>query len=181
MIVVGSSTTKKEQVTLIKNLFNKYSKVWISKPNNVGVINVSTILHPSFSFLLPKSINIEKWIVSNDTNMAAFVGGYIDAEGSFGVYNKRSRFRLGSYDNKILKQIHTWLRKFNIKSIYILERQKKVGQNCDFWRITVNEARSLMKLYRIIFSYLKHSKRKADFIKVIKNINLRAQNGTIQL
>jgi hypothetical protein len=181
MIKICSNTTKKEQVILINNLFKKYAKVWISKPNNTGVISVSTILHPSFSFLLPKSKKVESWIISNNINTAAFAGGYIDAEGSFGIYDNRAKFRLGSYDKEILKQIHGWFIKNNIKSIFVLEREKKTGQNDDFWRITINEAKSLVKLNKIIFPYLRHIKRKADFTKVMENVNMRAQNGTIQL
>ena len=113
--------------------------------------------------------------------MAAFVGGYIDAEGSFGIYDKRSRFRLGSYDKEILEQIHTWLKIHKIKSIYILERQKRVGQNNDFWRITINDSKSLAVLHKLVFLYLRHSKRRSDFTKVMENINSRVQNGTIQL
>jgi hypothetical protein len=181
MILVGTNTTKNDQIILVKNLFKKYSKVWVSKPNKIGVMSFSTILHPSFLFLLPKSKNIEKWILLSNTNMAAFVGGYIDAEGSFGIYDKRSRFRLGSYDKEILEQIHTWLKIHKIKSIYILERQKRVGQNNDFWRITINDSKSLAVLHKLVFLYLRHSKRRSDFTKVMENINSRVQNGTIQL
>lgn len=181
MVKVGSNTTKKEQVELIDKLFKRYSKVWVGKPNNIGVVSISTILHPSFLFLLPKTDNIENWIRTNNKLMAVFVAGYIDAEGSFGIYNGRAKFRIGSYDKKILKQISTWLRKIKIKSVLKLESKKKISQNKDFWRITVNEAKSLVKLYEIVFPSLKHSKRISDFIKVVKNINSRAQNGTIQL
>ncbi|MFH1971456.1 MAG: LAGLIDADG family homing endonuclease [Patescibacteria group bacterium] len=181
MIKVGSNTTKGEQISLIKNLFKKYSKVWVSKPNPIGVTSVSTILHPSFSFLLPKNDNIEKWIKSNTTTMQAFIAGYIDAEGSFGVYDKRAKFRLGSYDKNILKQISIWFGNCGMKSILKLERKKKPGQNKDFWRITINEANSLLLLYGAIYKYIRHKKRISDFKKIIENINLRLKNGTIHL
>lgn len=181
MIKVDSNTTKREQVVLIKSLFKKYSKIWIGEPNKTGTISISTILHPSFSFLLPKNDHIENWIRHDGKIMSAFTAGYLDAEGSFGVYNKRAKFRVGSYDKGILKQINEWFKQNKIKSILELERVKKVGQNNDFWRITVNEAKSLVRLKKIILPHLRHSKRIADFTSILKNINLRAQNGTIQL
>jgi predicted HTH domain antitoxin len=180
MILVGSNTTKKEQVKLIKNLFEKYAKVWISKPNPIGVVSVSTILHPSFSFLLPKVDNIEKWIRLNNETMWAFIAGYTDAEGSFGVYNKRGRFRLGSYDKGILSQIVLWFKKHDIKPVLAVER-KKTGQNKDFWRITVNEARSLLVLNREFYNRIRHKKRLSDLERIVENINSRLKNGTIQL
>ena len=180
-ILIGCSTTKKEQVILIKNLFENYAKVWVGKIRKNGVVSTSSILHPSFSFLLPKNDRIESWIVSTPKNMNAFIAGYTDAEGSLGVYNKRAKYRLGSYDKEILKQIDAWFKKNGIKSIFRLEQEKKKGQNQDFWRITVNEAKSLLTLYKMIFPYLKHKKRVFDFNKVKRNIDLRLQNGTIRI
>lgn len=180
-VLVGSNTTKDEQVLLMSNLFKNYSNVWVSKPNKIGVMSFSTMLHPTFSFLLPKNDNIESWIKINKKLMTSFVAGYIDAEGSFGVYNNRSKFRIGSYDKNILKQIDQWLSKLKIKSILKLERIKKLGQNNDFWRITVNEAASLNRLHILVYDKLRHKKRKSDFDKVKKNIFLRSKNGTIQL
>jgi len=181
MIIVGSNTTKPEQVFLIRSLFNKFSKVWVSSPNSIGVVSVSTILHPSFSFLLPKNGYVEEWVKLNNSYMSAFVAGYVDAEGSFGVYNNRAKFRLGSYDKTILSEIYEWLKKQRIKPLLELERKKKLGQNQDFWRITINEANSLLLFCEIIRRHIRHKKRREDLKKVLKNINLRRLNGTIRL
>lgn len=181
MILVGSNTTKKDQIQLMTKLFENYSKVWVGNPNKKGVMSFSTILHPSFSFLLPKQDDIERWITKNDKLMTSFVSGYIDAEGSFGVYNNRGKFRLGSYDKNILRLIHLWLLKLKIKSIFELERPKKTGQNQDFWRITINDASTLHKFYNLIYINLRHKKRITDFDKVEENVLLRSKNGTIHL
>jgi len=181
MILVGTNTTKKEQIELCRHLFGKYSKVWVSKPNIIGVMSFSTILHPSFDFLLPKNDCVEDWIASDNKIMVAFTAGYIDAEGSFGVYNKRAKFRVGSYDKGILKRINTWLKQNKIKSILELERKKKAGQNKDFWRITVNEAKSLLILYGLIFPFMMHRKRKMNFNEVKQNVASRLRSGTIRI
>lgn len=180
-VLVGTNTTHIDQINLVKWLFQKYSKVWISKPNASGVMSFSTILHPTFSFLVPKKDIIESWIYKNDRFMASFTAGYIDAEGSFGVYNKRAKFRVGSYDKTILKQINSWFKKKEIKSLLRLERKKKIGQNKDFWRITINDAASLGLLYTTLFAKLRHKNRIRDFIIVRKNLLSRFKNGTIRI
>jgi len=180
-IRVNSNTTKEDQAELIRGLFRNYSDVWISKPNGRGVISTSTILHPSFSFLLPKNDLVEEWIKNNEQYMSAFVAGYVDAEGSFGVYNNRARFRLGSYDKNILKEIVCWLKGHGIKTPFLLERKQQDKQNHDFWRLAVNEGKSLLCLFSLIYTYMKHKKRRADFIKTRENIISRSHDGTIQI
>ena len=180
-IRVNSNTTKDDQANLIRGLFSNYSDVWISVPNSRGVISTSTILHPSFSFLLSKKDLVEEWILANKRYMSAFIAGYVDAEGSFGIYNKRARFRLGSYDKNILQEISQWLKKYKIKTNYVLERKKKKGQNQDFWRVIVNDGKSLSILFNLIYDNMKHKKRKADFENVKENLILRSLNGTISI
>jgi hypothetical protein len=47
--------------------------------------------------------------------------------------------------------------------------------------MTVNEAKSLVELFEIIFPYMRHQKRISNFQKVKKNLALRLGNGTIQI
>lgn len=178
---MNSNTTKAEQAELIRGLFRKYSDVWISKPNARGVISTSTILHPSFSFLLPKNDLVEEWIKKDERYMSAFIAGYVDAEGSFGVYRNRARFRLGSYDKNILNEIVCWLERHGIKTPFLLERTRREKQNHDFWRLAVNEGISLLRLFSLIYPHMKHKKRKADFIKAKENVISRSHDGTIQI
>lgn len=178
-IRVNSNTTKEEQAELIRGLFKNYSDVWVSKPNRHGVISTSTILHPSFSFILSKEDLVERWIKTNKYYMSAFIAGYIDAEGSFGIYNNRARFRLGSYDKKILEEITRWLRRCKVKTLFLLERKQCEKQNHDFWRLTVNDGGSLLRLFYLIYPYMKHKKRRSDFSNARWNITSRLRNGTI--
>lgn len=179
-VLVGSNTTKNDQATLIKNLFKKYSKVWISKSKN-GIISISALLHKSFNFLVPKKDCIEKWILKNRNLMLFFMAGYIDAEGSFGVYDNRGKFRIGSYDKNILASMSGFLNKNNIKNILNLERKLGKKQNGDFWRLTINDGYSLFKFHNLIADKIRHNKRKADFQLVIENIHSRLYNGTIHV
>ncbi|MCG2723895.1 LAGLIDADG family homing endonuclease [archaeon] len=144
-IFIKSGTTKKEQCELIKNIYGVHGHYKIDYKN--GVYQNYCNLDKSFSFLLPKQDHIEEWIL-NDTNcFFAFLGGYADAEGNFGVYQNRARFRLGTYDKNILKQIFDRLNFLGIRTKFRLESKAIMGkQNNDFYRIWVNEKGSLLKL-----------------------------------
>lgn len=182
-IVVKSNTTKSEQITLMKDLFSKYSPVWISGPNIIGVFHFTTLLHPSFDFLVPKTDCIPDWVKNNTEHSLAFIAGYTDAEGSIGVYDERARFRIGSYDIGILSDINDFFIKLGAKTALRLEQLKGfidkrgVISNGDFWRISVNEKRSLLMLFDLLLPYLKHEKRISDMLRGRDNINKR--NGII--
>lgn len=178
-IHVGCNSTKPAQIKLIKNLFKNYGPVWIGKPNKRGVQSIDTLINASFSFLLPKKDKINSWILKNKNYFAAYLAGYTDAEGSIGVYDNRAKFRLGSYDVRVLRDITRILIDRGIKAILQLERRKgtisKKGviQRGDFWRITINEKNSLLSLFKLIGPSLRHSDRIRAMEKAIRNIKER--------
>lgn len=184
-IVVKSNTTKPEQITLMKGLFSHYSHVWISGPNARGVFHFTTLVNSSFAFLITKDDCVPNWIKNNINLSSAFIAGYTDAEGSIGIYNGMARFRIGSYDIGILKHIHKTFINLGIKSILRLEQLKGfidkrgVIHNGDFWRITVNEKRSLLLLFDLLHPYLKHAKRLKDLSQARNNI-IQRNNAIIQ-
>lgn len=183
-IKVGCNSTKNAQIKLIKSLFKNYGPVWISKPNEKEVRSIDILLNNSFSFLLPKEDKIDDWMLKKRNCLVAFSAGYIDAEGSIGIYDKRARFRLGSYDIGILRSIHQNFTKLKIKSYLRLERKKgfvdKRGliHNGDFWRITINEKDSLLCLFKEVGPYLRHADRVKAMRIAIKNI-LRRNKKTL--
>lgn len=164
-INISSSTTKIDQLTMMKKLFAKYGPIWIGKTiyKNRGVFNFATSLNKSFDFLLPKYQQIPKWIFKEIRNFWAFFAGYSDAEGSIGIYNKMARFRIGSYDKKILKQIHNKLLLFGINNSFKLETEagihSGVKHNGDFWRIGVSEKKSLFICLTQLLLYFRHPNR----------------------
>jgi len=173
-IHVACSSTKLAQVQLIENLFKKYGPVWISKPNKRGVQSVDTLINSSFSFLLLKEDKISSWILKNKKYFVAYLAGYTDAEGSIGIYDNRAKFRIGSYDIGILREITKTLTNQGIKAILKLERKKETRKlNGDFWRITINEKNSLTSLFQLIRLHLKHSDRIKAMERAIKNIEER--------
>jgi len=173
-IHVNCNSTKPAQIQLIKDLFKKYGPVWISKPNKKGVQSVDTLINSSFSFLLPKKDKISNWILKNKEHFAAYLAGYTDAEGSIGIYDNRAKFRIGSYDIGILKKIKKTLSNQGIKTILKLEVKKGTRKlKNDFWRITINEKKSLAYLFQLIRPYLRHSDRIKVMERATKNIEKR--------
>ena len=178
LIKIGCGTTKLDQVNLIKKLFNPYGPIWLSKKDKRGAVHIDCLVNSSFRFLLPKYKSIPKWILSKNSLFFNFLAGYTDAEGSIGIYAKRAKFRIRSYDKKILYQFYIKLKKNGIGSIFTLESKahidkRGVSQNGDCWGLTVNERTALLKLFKNLEPLLKHKRRKKDLQRGKGNIILR--------
>lgn len=186
-VVVRLHTTHDTQINLFKKLFEKYGKVVCYKSAVNPSTNVNAYLNSSFDFLMPKHDSVESWIVEDEIHFRSFAAGYIDAEGTFGIYQGRARFKMDAYDRGILSSIHVWLNKNNISNKFF--RIAKQGDYVrygnyyfkkDVWRINVNEASALLKFTDLIRPYLKHGKRKMDMQKCVENIKTRKLNGSIK-
>ena len=165
-VKIKSSTTKNEQLQLMKQLFTKYGPVWIGKNlyKNRVVYNFATSLNKSFNFLIPKLKNIPRWIMKNNEYFYSFFAGYCDAEGSIGIYNNMAKLRVGSYDKTLLKQAHKKLLSLGIKNTFILETRAGIQtngakHNGNFWRIGVSEKKSLFICLTQLLFYFRHPNR----------------------
>ncbi len=186
-VVVRLHTTHDVQIDLFKKLFKKYGKVISYTSSTNPSTNVNAYLNKSFEFLLPKQDFVEKWIINNEKYICSFAAGYIDAEGTFGIYQQRARFKMDAYDKEILFQIHLWLSKNKIINKFFRVAKKgdyvKYGNyhfKKDVWRVNVNEANSLVKFTGLIDPYIRHKKRRKDMEKSVKNIEKRRLIGTIK-
>ena len=112
-IKVDCGSTKTEQINLIKRLFGKYGRVWYSKPDKKGRVQIEAFLDLSFSFLLEKSA--PQWIWNNKKYFFSFLAGFTDAEGCIKINKNRAYYRLGNYNSILLNQIYDILVK---KGIY---------------------------------------------------------------
>ncbi len=178
------ASTKPEQISLVKNLFKKYGKIWISKPSRTNKTQIECSLNNSFSFILKKYKKFPNWAMAKTNIFLSILGGFIDAEGSFHLSKnnniKSACFSLGNYNLAILKQTQKYLgSKIGIKSHlqigYLKGYKDKQGyvRNGDYWNLTINKKSELYKFTKIILPYLKHKKRIRDANKVINNIVLR--------
>ncbi len=170
-IKIDCGSTKTAQIDLIKNLFCQYGRVWIGKPNNRKVRQIECFLNLSFDFLLLKRRVADDWIMKNSDTFAAFMAGFIDAEGCIAV-NKRGRayFSLGNYNGFLLRQIRVRLVRLGLHPTklarYKSKRQLTWGvyrKNGDYWNFAVHRKSSLLALFDLIEPYVKHN----DKIKAI--------------
>lgn len=188
LIYVKMSTTKQEQIKLFRELFGKYTYVRISKPDSLDAVKLDCYLNNSFDFLLVEKDCIPSWIYDSGKYMPAFASGYIDAEGSFIINQKRGRFQMASYDRNILQKLYKWLVAFKEISprILLIAKKGQVRSNLvefkkDLWRLNINEAFSLLCFIKIVAPYMRHLKRIRDMEEVRRNILFRKEQKTIQL
>lgn len=183
LVVVRCHTTQMTQVTLMNRLFSSYGHVTVSDGSHGYTVNC--FVNVTFNFLLPKHKQVPQDIKRSKTNTWAFIAGYVDAEGYFGINQGRARFKLDSYDIHILK----WMMKiFQQSSLPAKFRrialqgqpQYRVGIfHKDLWRIEINEASSISHFITLVGRYIRHEKRKADMMMCFNNIQDRQKKGTI--
>lgn len=178
LVIVGTTSTKIEQINLFKNLFRNYGHVWISKQRKDGNRVFVVSLNRTFDFLLPKRDNIPKWIRENKNYFLSFLAGYTDAEGCIHIGSNNVAFlKISSYDKKILKQIYEQLFKIGIECnpprIHVKKGFRK-SDGCvyrnDEWSFVVTKKSSLLSLLQFLESRLKHIKRLKDLKKAKQNI-----------
>lgn len=177
-IHIDCGSTRLEQIKLIKKLFSHYGKVWISKPNKKGAIQIEAFLNESFDFLLKKRLKIDKWILRNNNCFISFLAGFTDAEGSIGITNKNQAiYQLGNYNKDTLIQIRKGLTGigFECPKIRLCARKGFIDKNGyirngDYWHLVVTKKFYLLRLLEILEPYLRHPKKKYNLIKAKRNI-----------
>jgi len=180
-ICVRCSSTRWQQINLIKDLFSSYGHVRINKRDKRGAIKIRCHLNMTFNFLLKKKDDIPKWVYKDNKCFMAFLAGYFDAEGYMGVRKDgTSEWQISSYDKNILHQIYKKLNTLNIKCLKPWLSRKKGyvdelygRRNNDRWTIGVFRKSSLLCLLDFMGLYLKHPKNIKAMKVVIQNINER--------
>lgn len=189
LIIARCSTTKINQVRLIKNLFSPYTTPHSMKAKR-GTFEITAHLNKTFSFLLPKQDNIESWILGNPESFWAFFSGYSDAEGCLHIHRASGKqltpfslFQLSSYDKNILRRLWKGLNQSNILSQPPAICDPK-GTPCgnskyfssdDMWRFTVSRKYSLWKLIHFWGKYSRHKDKRTAIERAKRNIILRNQ------
>jgi intein-encoded DNA endonuclease-like protein len=179
-ICVRCSSTRQEQINLIKDMISSYGHVRINEKDKRGAFKIRCHLNMSFNFLLVKKDEVPEWIYKDDKYFMAFLAGYFDAEGCMGVRkDNTSYFQISTYDNNILHQIYKKLNTLNIKCL-APKLSRKRGykdnfgvRNGDRWIIGVFQKSSILRLLDSMKPYLKHPKNIKTMENVIENINER--------
>jgi hypothetical protein len=125
-------------------------------------------------FLLNNTDKIELWILKNQKYFAAFLAGYIDAEGTFCLCSGNTVFSIKSQDKNILHQIRDklidlgiFLRPPQVARKKGTKDTRRTISNEDIWGLWVHRKDALLKLFDLLSPYLKH-KDKQNRIKILK-------------
>ncbi|MFZ5559326.1 MAG: LAGLIDADG family homing endonuclease [Patescibacteria group bacterium] len=174
-IFVHTNSTKSEFIQLIEDLFLPYGHIWKSKPAKNKAICIRCSLNRSFDFLLAKKDLIEPWILKNKNYFAAFLSGYIDAEGTFCLCGGNVVFSIKTQDKNILHQIREKLINLGIllrPPLLVRKEGSKdrrgVKSNKDIYGIWIHRKDAIIKLIDLISPYLKH-KDKLRRVKILQN------------
>ncbi len=176
-IKVDCGSTDRSQISLFRDLFEEYGRVWEGGPYDDGSIHVEAFLNESFNFLLDARENLE--MPEDRHNFLAFLTGFIDAEGSFFVTNGKAGFALGNYDEEILQDLKSRLENLGVQTTKIYTNDEKYSiegkyeRNDSYKLFQINRKDSLLKIIEIIIDYTKHEGKKSDMNKVRRNISER--------
>lgn len=183
LIVVRCHTTQMVQVTLLRNIFSPYGHVTVS--TGIYGYNINCYVNTSFNFLLPKYKKVPIYIEESVESIWAFIAGYIDAEGSFGINQGKARFKVDSYDVDVLEWMKNMFQQssLSVKFRQIASRGQRQYRSGifhkDLWRLEINSASSMVRFMDYVRPYIMHEKRKADMIMCFKNIQARKNRGTV--
>ncbi len=177
-VSVECGSTKEEQLVLIKNMFQKYAHVWISKKNKIGAKNIGATPPLSFRFLLSKVA--PDWVFKKEDIFFSFLAGFTDAEGHIGIFRGNAVYALGNYDKVLLKRIRETLIKFGIKcrKLCLGERKGYVTRegyvhNGDYWNLQIGKKLYLIKLLNSLNPYIQHPAKIKALENAIANIDGR--------
>lgn len=173
-VFVQTCSTKKEQINLFRQIFSRYGCVNINKRNSNGFCMTAN-LDLSFKFLLDNKDEIKDYILKNHKYFINFLAGYIDAEGSFGIYNNHPEFTIATYQKNIIRQIASKLNylgvscrypRITVKSGYKDKRGILTTNN--LWRLRITKNKDLLTFILLVKPFIKHKKRKNDLINIEK-------------
>lgn len=178
VVITRCHTTSRDQLSVIKDLFCSYGKVTISK-SGTNNYHINCFLNNSFDFLLSKYGEYKR--LESKEEIFAFIAGYSDAEGYFGINQGRARFKIDSYDVEVLQWIYRNLFNSGIRGkihmIGVCQDKRNFGN--ELWRLNVNHANDLLSFIKSIMKFARHKKRIEQMLAAESNILLRKQNGSI--
>ena len=178
-IRIMCASSKDAQIKLIQSLFEPYGFVNVTSKID-GKTGIDCYVNMSFDFLLPKQDDIEDWILSDERFSLAFLAGYIDAEGSFGIdMNGAANLKVESYDVGILHQLHGILTQLDIAcpppNLIKNKENAKQKLNQDVWRLGVYRKSSINRLCTFLDAYLRHEDRRHGMMIAWQNVRDRIE------
>lgn len=177
-LTIDCASTKAEQINLIQILFSPYGRVWVSKPNKRGAIQIQTALNTSFNFLFKPQL--EEWVIRKKEYFFSFLAGFTDADGSIFISNNQAIYSLGNYNFDLLQKIQSALIKFKVEPYKVVKSKRKgliaphgYRYNQDYWMLRVQRKEEVYKLLKFLEPYLKHTDKVKQVNLAFKNIEER--------
>lgn len=177
-IVVRCHTTTTDQVEVIDKIFRDYGKVTVSVRGENN-FHINCFLDNSFDFLIEKYPDLNQFI--EPEQVYAFIAGYSDAEGYFGINQGKARFKIDSYDEKVTNWIGDSLAELGIRNIVkvISICRDKRNFGAKLYRLNINYGQDLLKFIDRIIKYCLHKKRVDQMNTCRDNITKRIGNASI--
>ena len=103
-VVARCHTTQEVQVVILEEVFSRYGRVSVSRSESNG-FHVNCYLNRTFLFLVTEKKQMPCWLLSSNKTFQSYIAGYTDAEGNFILNQGRARFKIDSYDKKMLDMV----------------------------------------------------------------------------
>ena len=174
-IFIQTNSTKPNLIQLVERLFSPYGHIWKGGPYENGAVCIEYLLNRSFEFLLSKKDLIEPWVLEKTNLFAAYLAGYVDAEGCFYLSDNIGGFQINSEDKNILWQIYSKILTLAIPCspprISHKAGEKSRGKfkfRKDVWTFGMRRKNSLLKLIDLVNPYSKHADKRKS-MEIVKN------------
>jgi hypothetical protein len=155
---VATSTTHPEMYALLRNCFAKYGRLNKTPSRNKSDFEwlVYCYLNKTFSFLLEKCTTVPDSYMRDDELFLSFISGYIDAEGSFRLYQDEQSaavsLRLRTEDRALLMGFRNKLRELGYHPYLALELERGYhkGKNYtkDVWMLGMFRKEEVLSLVK---------------------------------
>lgn len=175
IICVATGSTIKEQIDLVKILFEKYGNVWSKQAKNKK-FNVQVNLNESFDFLLSKEF--PDWVENKKETFFSFLAGFSDAEGCISKTKGKDYYSLGNYDKSLLVRIQNNLSEWgiNCRGPYTDKRKGTTNSegyaySSNYSSIKIHAQEDLLKFLYELKPYVKHKNKVKALNLAIYSLN----------
>jgi hypothetical protein len=177
-VLVKCTSTRQEQVTLFRSLFEPYGHIYTSEASPAHgqrpSVRMEARLNRSFDFLVQKEDLVPDRILADDELFFAFLAGYMDAEGYVktrpkGYRTLEVRVEIRSYERRVLQALGQGL---NARGIVCPDAKRRVAAgytngygikcNKDTWGLGIGRTDALLRLFTRIDPYVRHAGRRRD-------------------